>query len=54
MRGSIEVLTHHDKVDEGYSIGIDAEEVHAAKHVQNDHTNHQHEDCSCPQVETKH
>ena len=48
------ISTHHDKIDEGHGISIDPQEVHATKHVQDDHTDNQHEDSSSPQVETKH
>ena len=52
--GNEGAFTHHDKVDEGYGVGIDSKEVHATKHVQDYHTDHQHEDGSCPNVEPKH
>ena len=46
--------THHDQVDEGDSIGVDPQQVHTAKHVQDDHTHNQHEDGSRPHIQTKH
>ena len=43
-------VAHHNKVDEGDGISVDPEQVHTTEHVQNDHTDDQHEYGSCPQV----
>ena len=48
------VYAHHDKVDKRNGIGVDPEEMHATKHVKDDHTDHQHKDGSRPNVQTKH
>ena len=51
---NILLVAYHDEVDERYGVGVDAEEVHTTKHVQDDHTHHHHEDNSRPHVEAKH
>ena len=45
--------THHDKVDEGNSVGMDIKHSHRAQHVCNDTTDSEQDDNGCPNIETQ-
>lgn len=45
--------THHDKVDEGDSVGMDTKHSHGAQHVCNNTTDSEQDDDGCPKIETQ-